>query len=114
MVPRARVAMSSPNGVTRFCSGTLRVARLARLLVHRLSGGGRIGSREGVLQPLLKLLAYLFFGQIAGYRIGVRLANHAHLHPSKMGARTRDINPFCAASALAALCRRAGCWRADR
>src|SRR3954454_6388886 len=103
MVPRDGVATSSPNGVTRFCSGTLRVARLARLLVHRLSGGGRIGRRKGVFQALLKLLADLFFGQVARCRFGLRLANHARLHPSKMGARTRGINPFCAASAVAAL-----------
>src|SRR3954465_12857765 len=99
MVPRDGVATSSPNGVTRFCSATLRVARLARLLVHRLSGGGRGGSREGGFQTPPKLLANLFFGQVAGYRFSLRLANHARLHPSKMGARTRGINPFCVASA---------------
>src|SRR5689334_13086092 len=61
MVPRAGVAISSPNGVTRFWRGIVIVPRALALAVDLgvalgLDNGRRIGGREGLFQPLLQLL----------------------------------------------------------
>src|SRR5437667_12724594 len=103
-MPRAGVAISSPNGVTRFCSATSG-ALLVWLLVHRLGGGRRIGGRKCALQSLLKLPVDLFLGQITRQRL-VLLAAHVRLHPHQMGARAAGINPAGAALAQEALSQR--------
>src|SRR3954453_13367687 len=83
MVPRAEVAISSPNGVTRFCSATL-LGLLVRLSVHRLGGGGRVGGRERVLQAFFEFVLEFFARQIARQWL-LLLAAHARLHSSEDG-----------------------------